>query len=367
MAKVSLSAADQEQCEQLEQDAAEAVQSLRYELAGDLARQVLAKNPRSAKARAILGMVILQRAAREAPMDLYGARAGEYEMELARQLDPESVFVGWMHAEFLAESGHMSAAAAAAEEALGSSATATVAERAGLLGAAATYRYELGEERAARPHLEAYVALRPDDSKALFRLGSSLLTIANTPQGSPPPYVTAQRDAEQAAEAFRRCYTLAPGDVDAAIAMSTAWVRAAELADLQGNAEERDALRDRAGAHLAELAAKFPKNAEVQFCIGALAELQARPKVAQAAYVASLDRDDDHLGSLMNLAALVAADGKLDSARSLYARLLAAPKAQVSLTRRERQRIERWLLDAAKAPADGGDGAQTAPDRRERS
>ena len=258
-------------------------------------------------------------------------------------------------------------AAAAAEEALGSSATATVAERAGLLGAAATYRYELGEERAARPHLEAYVALRPDDSKALFRLGSSLLTIANTPQGSPPPYVTAQRDAEQAAEAFRRCYTLAPGDVDAAIAMSTAWVRAAELADLQGNAEERDALRDRAGAHLAELAAKFPKNAEVQFCIGALAELQARPKVAQAAYVASLDRDDDHLGSLMNLAALVAADGKLDSARSLYARLLAAPKAQVSLTRRERQRIERWLLDAAKAPADGGDGAQTAPDRRERS
>src|SRR5690606_20292251 len=110
---------------------------------------------------------------------------------------------------------------------------APASELSALLGTAGTYRYELGEERAARPHLEAYVALRPDDSAAHFRLGASLLSIANTPLGSPPPYAIAQAEAEAAAAAFARCYELAPGDEDAALSVVTAWLRAAELAALQ--------------------------------------------------------------------------------------------------------------------------------------
>lgn len=348
--QVTLSDVERAECEVLEQDAIDAVVRRRYEQAEAVANRILAKNPRSAKARAVLGMVRLQIAARDQPTNWRGARAGEVELELARQLDPESAFVGWMHAVFLAESGHMSAAAAAAEEALVRSAAAPATERAALLGTAGTYRYELGEERAARPHLEAYVALRPDDSAAHFRLGSTLLSIANTPQGSPPPYVTAQGDAENAARAFGRCFELAPGDEDAALAMSAAWVRAAELAELQDKPEERDALRAKAVEHLGMLATKFPADAEVHFRLGVLAAMQAKPKVAQAAYVAALERDEHHIGSLMNLAAMVAADGELDSAKKLFTRLLAAPGAQTELARSERQLIERWLRDAAIPP-----------------
>lgn len=340
---VTLSEQERADCEALEQDAIDAVVRRRYEQAEAAANRVLAKNPRSGKARAVLGMVRLQIASREQPSDWFGARAGEVEIELARQLEPESAFVGWMHAVFLAESGHMSAAAQAAEDALVRSAAAPPTERAALLGTAGTYRYELGEERAARPHLEAYVALRPDDSAAHFRLGSSLLSIAKTPQGSPPPYVTSQRDAEAAADAFGRCFELAPGDVDAALAMAAAWARAAELADLQGEPGERDALHARAVKHLEELAPKFGENAEVHYRLGVLATLQKQPKAAQAAYVKALERDGQHLGSLMNLAALVVADGEIDSAKALYTRLLAAPAAKLELSRSERDRIERWL------------------------
>lgn len=353
---VTLSDAERAECEALEQDAIDAVVRRRYEQAEVAANRVLAKNPRSARARAVLGMVRLQIAARIEPTDWFGARAGEVEMELARQLDPNNAFVGWMHAVFLAESGHMSAAAATAEEALVRSAAASATERAALLGTAGTYRYELGEERAARPHLEAYVALRPDDSAAHFRLGSSLLSIAKTPQGSPPPYVTSQRDAEEAAKAFGRCFELAPGDEDAALAMAAAWVRAAELADLQDKPEERDALHRMAVEHLGGLATKFPANAEVHFRLGVLAALQNDSKAAKDGYEAALARHEHHMGSLMNLAALVVADGEIDRAKKLFARLLAAPGAQTELSRSERQRIERWLLDAAKPPKAESDG-----------
>ncbi|HIE72652.1 MAG TPA: hypothetical protein EYP98_22200 [Planctomycetes bacterium] len=97
---VTLSDAERAECEALEQDAIDAVVGRRYEQAEVAANRVLAKNPRSARARAVLGMVRLQIAARIEPTDWFGARAGEVEMELARQLDPNSTFVGWMHAVF---------------------------------------------------------------------------------------------------------------------------------------------------------------------------------------------------------------------------------------------------------------------------
>jgi Flp pilus assembly protein TadD len=261
-----------------------------------------------------------------------------------------------MHAVFLAESGHMSAAAAAAEEALVRSVDAPPSERAALLGTAGTYRFELGEERAARPHLEAYVRLRPDDSAAQFRLGSSLLSIAKTPQGSPPPYSVAQAEAEAAAVAFARCFQLAPGDEDAALAVATAWIRAAELADLQGKQPkqaERDALYEKAVTYLQKLAVQFPANAEVYFRLGVLASTQQQPKVAHVAYLAALDRNRNHLGSLLNLASLMIADGDVEPAKSLLLRVIAVAGGSGDLTSKERDRIVRWLRES-------GDGAAGA-------
>jgi tetratricopeptide (TPR) repeat protein len=343
-------------CAQLERSAADAVVRRRYEEAEAFASQALSLNPRSARGRAVLGMVKLQMASSTQPSDWFAVRAAEVEMELARQLDPKSAFVGWMHAVFLAESGHMSAAAAAAEEALVRSVDAPPSERAALLGTAGTYRFELGEERAARPHLEAYVRLRPDDSAAQFRLGSSLLSIAKTPQGSPPPYSVAQAEAEAAAVAFARCFQLAPGDEDAALAVATAWIRAAELADLQGKQPkqaERDALYEKAVTYLQKLAVQFPANAEVYFRLGVLASTQQQPKVAHVAYLAALDRNRNHLGSLLNLASLMIADGDVEPAKSLLLRVIAVAGGSGDLTSKERDRIVRWLRES-------GDGAAGA-------
>lgn len=357
--KVQLSAAQLDACSQWENEAVDAVVDRRYGQAEDAANRVLADNPRSAKARAVLGMVKLQRAAQEKPIDWFGQRAGEVELELARQLAPASAFVGWMHAAFLAETGHISAAAEAAEDALVRSAAAPASERAALLGTAGTYRYELGEERAALPHLQAYVALRPDDAMAQFRLGASLLSISKTPQGSPVPYSKAQSDAEAAAAAFARCYQLLPQDEDAALSMATAWLRAAEVAGIQKHPGERDALYVKASAHLKELAARFPASPEVHFRLGVLAALQQQPLVAQAAYVAALERDPGHVGSLMNLASQLVKQGNLQVAKETLVSLLALPAAQNELSRDERQRIERWLKEladraASKEPASAG-------------
>ncbi|MGK0299592.1 MAG: tetratricopeptide (TPR) repeat protein [Planctomycetota bacterium] len=339
-------------CTGLEGSAVDAVVRRRYEEAEAFASRALAINPRSARARAVLAMVKLQMASRQRPSDWFAVRAAEVEMELAQQLSPKSAFVGWMHAVFLAESGHMSAAAAAAEAALVRSADAPISERAALLGTAGTYRYELGEERAARPHLEAYISLRPDDSAAHFRLGSCLLSIAKTPQGSPPPYSVAQAEAEAAAVAFSRCFQLAPGDEDAALAVATAWIRAAELADLQSKQAkqvERDALYDQAVTYLKELAVQFPANAEVYFRIGVLASMQKQPEAAHVAYLAALDRDRNHLGSLLNLASLMIADGEVEPAKSLLLRVIAAEGISDGLTGKERERIVRWLRESGAA------------------
>lgn len=182
------------------QRAIEAVVNLQYPDAEQAALAALDLDPRCARARAVLAMVKLKRATPDHDQPELGA--AEFELRLAQQLGPDDAFVGWMTAVFLAEAGHMAAAAQAADQALRTSNTASAAERAALLGIAGTYRHELGEERAAIPHLQEYVALRPDDITARYRLASALLRVADEPRGIPPTsYLVAQRQAEDAARA----------------------------------------------------------------------------------------------------------------------------------------------------------------------
>ncbi|HEX5054651.1 MAG TPA: tetratricopeptide repeat protein [Planctomycetota bacterium] len=313
----------------------------RYVEAETEANAALGIDPRAARARAVLAMVLLQRAKLQDPPDSFAANAGETESLLAERLAPKDAFVGWMRAVFLAEAGHMSAAAAAAEAALARTTAAPAAERAALLGAAGTYRYELGEERAALPHLQAYVGLRPDDASATFRIGWCLLRIAEVPEGPNGPLVAQQR-AEAAAKAFARCVELAPGDEDAALAVGAAYLRAAELAGKRKDFAVRDERRTQADRQFREVAARFPGNAEAMFRLAVLAEHDGQLAEARAAYEQALQRDPRHLGSLLNLAAMHDADGHHVEAEALLTRALrAAEPAQ--LTAEERSRIEQRL------------------------
>jgi tetratricopeptide (TPR) repeat protein len=308
-----------------------------YEAAEYAARSALELDPRDARARAVSGMVMLQQSARQEPPDLFLVHGGDVESRLAEQLAPRDPFVGWLRAVFLAEAGHMSAAAAAAEAALRRVDLADPHHRAALLGAAGTYRYELGEERAALPHLQQYVALRPGDASASWRLGCSWLRLASMPDGPNGPLI-AQQQAESAAQVFRRCCELTPEDLEAWLAVATATLRAAELARMRGDEASRNRLLAEAVAHLALVDARQPASAEVAFRRGAVAEQMSDPAAARAAYHEALRRDPSHLGSLLNLAASLANDGERGAAerRQLMERALGVDAERGGLTRSDR-------------------------------
>jgi tetratricopeptide (TPR) repeat protein len=255
-----------------------------------------------------------------------------------------------MRADFLAEAGHLSAAAATAEAALLRTADAPAADRAALLAVAGNCRYELGEERAALPHLQAYFGLQPDDAATAFRIGSCLFRIAAAPEGAKAMEV-AQINAEGAARAFARCAELAPGDADAALAVGAALVRAAELAGQRrdlGAPERRRQQEQRwqqAEEQFRRVAEQFPENAEPVFRLGVVAETRGDIPASHQAYLQALDRDRRHLGSLLNLAALLEASGDAAAAVPLLERALAADEARAGLSAAERRRLQQRLRD----------------------
>jgi tetratricopeptide (TPR) repeat protein len=290
-------------------------------------------------------MVLLQRANREEPPDPFLTDDAEHEVVLAERLDGADPFVGWLHAVFLAETGHVSAAAAAAEAALARCEAASPLDRAPLLGVAGTYRYELGEERAALPLLERYVELRTDDAAACFRIGSCLLRIAAVPPVDPKS--DEPRDAAlRASRAFERCFELAPGDEDAGLAIGTALARAGELDGKQ----HRDTLRDQRWTeaahrftHMTEL---FPSSAEPWFRLGALEVLRRDPEAARAAFEQGRKRDAGHLGCLLELAALAEARKDPANANALLQRAIESDAKRPGLTTAERRRIAARLARA---------------------
>jgi tetratricopeptide (TPR) repeat protein len=250
---------------------------------------------------------------------------------------------------FLAESGHMSAAAAAADVALARTTKAPPEARAALFGVAGTYRYELGEERAARPLLQEYLSIRPDDAAANFRLGSCLLRIAAVPTGPKEggrADMVAQNNADGAARAFARSFELAPGDEDAALAVGTALIRAAELAESRHDSATRDQRWTSAAQQFDKVAERFPTSPEALFRLGVLAEKRGDQAAAEQAYTRALEREALHLGSLLNLAALLDNGSAPARVQELLRRALAADAKQPGLTAGERRQIANRLKGA---------------------
>lgn len=316
-----------------------AVVQRRYDEAEAAAQQALTIDPRAARAHAIQAMVTLQQAQVDDPPDLRLTNTAEARMNLAARIDPSDPFVGWMYAVMLAQMGHVTAAAETAEAFLARAGNASDDERAALLGIAGTYRYELGEENAALPHLQGYVALRRDDAAAQFRLGSSLLRIAAVPVGLPPRSLrTARGQAADAAKAFERCWELAPGDEDAALAVATALLRAAEL-DKQLGESAASMVRERAVQQLQAVAAQFPVSGEALFRLGVLAEAQQDLDGARARFQDALQRDPAHLGALLDLAALCDAAGQHDEAAALLQRVVKDAGARERLSDDEWRRL----------------------------
>src|SRR5262245_35975433 len=221
----------------LEQQARRAEIERRDGDAERLARLAIAVDARSARGHAVLGLVLQRRADARVPPDLALTNQADGETLLALRLAPADPIVGLLRGTFLARSGHVSAAAAYGEACLRNGGPGTGAESDELLAATAEWCYELGEEKRAQPWLQLLAERRPEDAATQFRLGSSLLRIAENESES--------KSAVEAAHAFARCAELTPGDGDARFAIAAAWVRAAELAEKLPDAAERAAERAR--------------------------------------------------------------------------------------------------------------------------
>lgn len=328
--------------------ARQALQQRRFAEAEELAEAALRRDPGADRARVVLGSAMLGRALRERGRDgelpeLALVHRADGETLTAFRRSPGDPVVGLLRGRCLADSGHLTAAAAAAEESLGRIAPSADPDYLELLEAAAAWCYELGEEERATPHLRELLHRRPGDVAAHFRLGFCLLRAAATAAG-----------AEEAAREFARAAELLPDDGDLQLAIVAAHARAAELWAEAGDAGRAAAARDAALAACAEAAGRFPALAEPHFRAGVLAERGGDAAAARSAYEEALRREEDHLGALLNLAALHHAAGEAALARALWGRALAQGER---LGESERERI----LDLLGPVPDGGGPGREGP------
>ena len=352
---VALSTAQQATVRAQVERAMAAVIRRQFDEAGEAADAALAIDPRAARARAVRALVLAQQGAVEDPPDLHAERAAECELVVAREIAPDDAFVGWVHALFLAEAGHVSAAAEVAEGTLRRVENAPPSERSALLGIAGRYRYELGEERAALPLLQEYVSLRPDDVAARFRLGYTLLRLSSHLRDESVPVVLEARwQSEAAVAAFTRCAEQSPGDDDVHMAVATARLRAAEVQQVFGRVARSeadratalaaaDAHRQQATAVLRATAERFPTNAEPLFRLAVLDQQRNDLVAARTGFEQALAIDAHHLGSLLNLARLCADAGERERAATLLREALASESETARLTDDEKKRIEEFL------------------------
>lgn len=303
----------------------------RYPEVETAAAALLELDPRAARTRAALAVALLERTAEQEP-DLALQNRAEGESRSAAAIAPADPVVGLLRCRLLTRLGHLSAAADVAEECLRRNAPSADPDYLDLLEAVGERCYELGEEQRALPHLRALVAHRPDDPNLQFRLGACSLRVASDADA-----------AIAAAAAFARSAALAPGDDDVHLAVVAAHLQAAEAARRARRPTVATAQLEAAAAAATVAAARFDGLAEASFRLGVVKELQADPDAARAAYLEALQRDPEHLGSLLNLASLPSTAATAPQPHELWRRALAVDAAHGGLTAGERARIEALL------------------------
>lgn len=292
--------------------------------AEEVARQALTIQPRAARPRAVLGTCLMQKANRDDPPDLRLWRQAEGELLAASRTAPADTLVSVMYGCFLMADGHLVAAAEVAEAALGRDADHLEALR-----LAAEARYELGEERLARPHLTRLVQLDPDP-QIVYRLAWCLLRLS---EGDPDNELALLLESADGFYAYRESE---PTDVEGYLGEGRAWLRAAEET---ADADRQQERAERALSVFEQAAARFAENAAAQFGLGVCLEILGRYDAAIEAYDRALELDPHHTGALLNLAASYAATGRKELAEPLCRRAL----EEEDLTSDERRRVLEFL------------------------
>lgn len=307
--------------------AADAEEALRAVLVGRvgearaLAERALDVDPRAAIARVAIARCLMHDAQEESPPKLALWRHAEGELLIAARLAPDRPEVHLARAELLTTDGHLSAAAEALDQGL-----ARTPRDARLLREAGRLRYELGEERASGALLGRYLAEAPADADTLWMLAQIRSKLATSLERD--KVAERQKALREAARAFHAYVELVPTDGQGWL--GEAWARAAI-----GGEDAEPALK------LYELAGNLlERSPEPWFGQGTVLEALGRTDAAVAAYRKALERDDRHVGSLLNLAALLA---KGDAAGVGEAKELCRRLTGLRLSPQERQAVEKFL------------------------
>lgn len=311
--------------------AVDAFDAGRLEGAEELARQALDRDPACARARAVLANCLFARAARTQPPELHLQQEADGETLRAVALAPKDPVVVRLRGAFLAATMHLSAAAEAAERLLQQPPAALDHEWLDLFRAAGMWRFQLGEERAAREWLRIAVQ-SPVDAMACFTYGLCMLRTAQV-----------ATDATTAAWAFREASGLEPANVEARYGIHRAYARAAVLARKAGEATQADGFLQSALDAAAELAAARATDPEPEFDAGNMLAEAGKPEAAAAAWERALARDPRHIGALLNLAHLRAPTDKAAAVVLLQRALAAAGEDRNKLSDDERRRIAAFL------------------------
>ena len=311
--------------------AVEAFDAGRLEGAEELARQALDRDPACARARAVLANCLFVRARRTDPPDLHLQQEADGETLRAVALAPKDPVVARLRGVFLAATLHLSAAAEGAEALLRNPPASLDHEWLALYRAAGTWRFRLGEERAAREWLRVAVQ-GPGEGEACFTYGICMLRTAET-----------ATDATTAAWAFREAVGHEPNNLEARYGIHRAYARAAALARKAGDRTQADGFLQSGLEAAAEAAARHPTDAEPEFDAGNMLADAGRDDGAAAAWERALARDARHVGALLNLAHLRAATDRTAAVALLQRALAAAGEDRSKLSDDERRRIAAFL------------------------
>lgn len=335
-----LTKAQQERVQRESDKALEDLVAGRYAEARDRAREVLDVDPRSVRARAVLGRSLGALAWAEEPPDRAMATEAEGHLILALRLAPDDAEARLFFAQLLIAEGHLSRAGQELEVLL-----ATHPHHQPGLRAAANVRYELGEERAAAPLLSRLLTEAPQDPWALYRLANCRVQLADAHLRGDSEVSNKQDRVKVAVEAFHLAartfveYQSVARD-DPAGYLGEAHARYRAL--VAGGKDPRQ--EQSTGAEIVALfrrAGKLdPRNPAPLHGEGAVFDFLEDRERARAAYEAALRLDANHVPSLLNLAALLYEDDQKKEARDLWAQAL-----NLNITAGEKREIRKLLKE----------------------
>jgi len=294
------------------------------------ARAALRIDPRAARAIAVRARSAMAEGLAEEPPRLGSWQRAEGLFRLALRLQPADPEIVLMHAHYLEADGHLSAAAAAVGDLL-----AGDPENQRALRETARLQYELGAEETALPLLQRVIEIDPGADQMRYRLAQCQLRLARTAaRGSEPTAEKIERFAE-VARSFQ-IYRERVAD-DAAGYTGEAVAR---FAALRLDSDPETAALESIVSLLARAGELDPRSPEPDFNRGVVLEFADDATAAQDAYRAALERDPEHLPSLLNLAALLGQAGATDEAVALCRRAL-----RLGVTPGEKSRLEAFLAE----------------------